>query len=64
MSEKKYIVYGGRGGNKTYLAIQNLLAKGITPEQVNMQIFVTDDFKKAFEKEYNKRFKTPSRHNV
>jgi hypothetical protein len=49
---------------KTYFAIQDLLAKGMTPEQVNTQVFATDHFKKAFEKEYNKRFKKPSGHNV
>lgn len=53
----RYIVYSGRSSNKTYLAIQDLIAKGFTPEQINIQVFATDYFKKAFAKEYNKRFK-------
>lgn len=53
MKENKYVVYIGRGSTKTYMMILDLINKGFTPEQINIQKFATEHFKKAFEKQYN-----------
>jgi hypothetical protein len=53
MKEDKYVVYIGRRSTKTYIMILDLINKGFTPEQINIQLFATEHFKKAFEKQYN-----------